>query len=547
MRKSKEWFVRYEIKLGIQTKAECICFRVAFVLLLLYVEFVVFAHNGMARAPILTIISAMAVIPLCFAGVRGCSKLRGSSKIAGDKRIGKKKIAIFAAFVFVVTFLWCFMWQRAFWPGAFSSDSIYQYSQSVNGKYDNWHPVLHTWLFFTLPYKIFHAPSAIITMQLVWFSAAVTYLGSVLYRNGCTKLFFGISYAYILGNPNTMKIMLYPWKDSAMSIFALILFTQVLQIYMSQGKWLRKWNHLAALTITAFFTAEMRHNAILLIAPVFIILLFFKEIRKQVLISLVSCIMATMILRGPVFSLMNVQPPGQRVVETSGLPMTILGNVYANNPDSLDEDIKMFMERVGPKELWVQYCSTGVFNSIKWNGIDTEEIEREGLKNVLLYAIRALVSSPRQAWWSFTNLTKMVWSIDGGSGWSIDTYIEENTFGIQFHDQNKALYNEMVSYSARLSYYAIKYFFNYIGIIILFLLFMAVGNIGGGNLRNVFIVLAPMMYNFGTMLLLSGSDFRFFHYNFLVIIPLMFIICMRNVYTGPVSAACTVTSRNTYC
>ena len=33
-----------------------------------------------------------------------------------------------------------------------------------------------------------------------------------------------------------------------------------------------------------------------------------------------------------------------------------------------------------------------------------------------------------------------------------------------------------------------------------------------------------MVYNFGTMLLLTGHDFRFFHLNFVAVIPLVYIM-----------------------
>ena len=35
----------------------------------------------------------------------------------------------------------------------------------------------------------------------------------------------------------------------------------------------------------------------------------------------------------------------------------------------------------------------------------------------------------------------------------------------------------------------------------------------------------PMLiYDFGTMLLLTGGDFRFFHFSFVIIIPLLYLI-----------------------
>ncbi len=70
----------------------------------------------------------------------------------------------------------------------------------------------------------------------------------------------------------------------------------------------------------------------------------------------------------------------------------------------------------------------------------------------------------------------------------------------------------------------LKYLFNYLGLVILFLLFIAVAQLGHGNLARVFLVIPVMAYNFGTMLLLSGNDFRFFHFNFLLVVPLLYII-----------------------
>ena len=60
--------------------------------------------------------------------------------------------------------------------------------------------------------------------------------------------------------------------------------------------------------------------------------------------------------------------------------------------------------------------------------------------------------------------------------------------------------------------------------IILLLLFSAVAKIGSGGLKKAFAVIPLICYNFGTMLLLTGHDFRFFHLNFVIVIPLLYIL-----------------------
>ena len=42
-----------------------------------------------------------------------------------------------------------------------------QLEQAITGKYNDWHPVWHTIIFFTIPIKIFKVPVAIIGMQVL--------------------------------------------------------------------------------------------------------------------------------------------------------------------------------------------------------------------------------------------------------------------------------------------------------------------------------------------------------------------------------------------
>ena len=63
-----------------------------------------------------------------------------------------------------------------------------------------------------------------------------------------------------------------------------------------------------------------------------------------------------------------------------------------------------------------------------------------------------------------------------------------------------------------------------IGTMILIAMFAAVANVGRGKLGRAFMIFPMLIYDFGTMLLLTGPDFRFFHFNFVIIIPLLYLI-----------------------
>lgn len=531
MKKSKKFLKNFQIRMGLNERSEKIWFWCGFLLLLLYTEFIVFGQETTHKISSIFFIVffAVCVIPLCFAGVILCNRVKNILCInREDNQKFKGRIMIFTG-IFLLTFAIFFIWQLAFWPGSFSYDSINQYSQVVNNSYNNWHPVLHTWLFFLLPIKLFNNPAAIIIMQLIWFSLAVAYLYYVLYENSCPKYFMLISYLYIAANSNTAQIMLYPWKDSAFSIFSLILFTHLIRIYATDGKWLKKWYHMLIFSANAFLALEMRHNAVLLVAPVFLILLLFlKNIRKNIIVAVVLVTVAASLLNGPVFNFVGVGHPGGRVTETVGFPMTILSNIYVHDRGALSEEGKKFMDALATKEEWENNYVTGSFNSIKWgSSLDIGgKIETEGRGKIIKYMIEASVKRPDLAWDAFVNLTWIVWGVIGGNGAVIWHSMAANEYGIYYCGSN--FLNKILSFYGSASHFLpIKYLYNFTGTVILFLLLMAVGKLDKKNLAKVFMVLAPMVYNFGTMLLLSGSDFRFFHFNFLIVVPLLYIILMR--------------------
>ncbi len=534
MKRNENSQSRLDTLLGLSSVSEKIWFWCAFALLVVYVGFVT-AGQDTVYGYDLFFFHMLFFVPLCLIGVLLCSKMRFSIRPETGTGQGRLQGALLAASAaFVLTFAVLFLWQKAYWPGSFSPDSITQYAQVVTGDYVNWHPVIHTWLFFWIPYQIFHGEAAgIVTLQLVWFSLAVAYLYFILYRNNASRLFLCLSWLYLVLNPNTAYIMLFPWKDSAMGIFALVLFTQLIEIYRTDGAWLNKWYRLACLTAAAFLTMEMRRNGVLLIAPVFLILFaVLKNVRKKVLISGALVIIAHVILHGPVFMLADVELPENEVVETMGTPMTILSHVYVNDRDALSEEARDFMDSLAAPEEWEAY-ETGSFDSVKWiNEELSAKVNAEGVGKILEYALGAAVNSPKLAWEGFAALTQVVWSVDGGNGWGLWATIFENRYGIEYHDGNALLNTELAAYAADTKQSAAKYLFYYTGIVILLLLFTAVGKLGNGNLPRALMALAPMAYDFGTMLLLSGPEFRFFHFNFLIVIPLLYLLTAQASCAG---------------
>ena len=323
-------------------------------------------------------------------------------------------------------------------------------------------------------------------------------------------------------NTNTIQIMLYPWKDSAMSIFDLVLFTQLINVFKTEGEWLSHFQNITAFSIIVFLTTGMRHNAVLLTAPVYIILfLFMKRFRLRLVLSGISIITAFMLLYGPVFSILGVQKPDKRTLETVGLPMTILCAVYTEDKEALSRDTEAFMDSLATSSEWKKF--SGIFNSIKYSNPDLRlKVDEQGMKSILQYTFDACIHSPKVALKAIAKLTCIVWTVDTVP-FHITGGISENDYGIE-QKGISSFRNMLQVYGNFCSNSILRFLFCDLGLLIIIIMFFAVGKVGRKRLSVLSLVLAPFVYDFGTMLLLSGYDYRFFHFNFLIFIPLLYLI-----------------------
>lgn len=546
----KKNFQRLLSSCGIDTKVERGFFIAAFILLLIYLEAAVAAQLiCLVGFSLPWVIAGALVVPIfAFFAVLLVAKLRSvDDRKAFLQDISPKGAVLFSLTVFFFTFAFYLLWFIAFYPGSFSSDNIGQYEQVIGGSYNNWHPAIHTWLFYTLPLSLGGNAGTIVLFQIVYFSLAVAYFISTLRKSGCGRVFMIISWLFIMINPNTAHIVLYPWKDTAFSIFSLLVFTQLIRIYKTDGKWLRSPLNIAAFSACMFLLNTVRHNGILLTLPIFVILFIFKKgIRKQTVISLASVLVSMAILSGPVYSLFSVEEPGNRQTELLGLPMTVIANVYMNDRDALSEEAIEFMDSLATEEEWEKYHVTGNFNILKWSSSADvlNIIEAEGAKNVLSYMLEAFKNSPIYASLGMLRLTTLVWGFAGDKNY-IPIGIVDNSYGIEYSNEGSTLAT-LLNYYFSATQVIFKYFYGFVGVMIIAMLIMAVARLGKSGLSKVFLVLSPCAYNFGTMLLLTGPDFRFFHFNFLIIVPIAYLLFTKkadgddNIATNDENDSCNM-------
>lgn len=448
-----------------------------------------------------------------------------------ENKTKSKKLSYIKFIVcFVVILGWFLLWFAGVYPGNYSPDSLEQMAQVLNNSYNDWHPVLHTLISFTLPYKIFGTVSSIIICQLVEYSLALAYLYTTLDRYVKNKFRVYIPLVYICVNPATTFIMMFPWKDCLFAISRLVLVTFGFNIYMTGGAWLKKPVNFAVFVAIFCIAQISRHNSILFTLPFLVAVVFpwggLKHGLKSRLRLISAVAIVLFMIKGPLYSALNVAAPGNRQEEIIGMPMSIIGAVTKHDPGVLDEEMKEFVYKVASPRQWELYITENGYNSVKWDSVDTAYINNAELLTVLKTAGKCIIRSPRIALKGMLLFTDFVWSVNvvsedmcypakygtpevhGDRGGNIYRILKTH------RDFNRFIVNSPLGYVFSLS------------VIELVLLIIMISKFTGlGSLKKLLYCRPLYIYNLGTFLLLSGRDYRFFYYT-LAVAPVMIVFML---------------------
>ena len=406
------------------------------------------------------------------------------------------------------------LWFMGVSPGSFSPDSINQYTQAIQGKYSDWHPVLHTLLFFTLPIKIFNCVESIVIIQIICFSVVFGYMETTLYEYG-GKVFTIISAAFILLSPFTLNIVIYPWKDVPFAMTGVTCLLYSARIYFTNGEWAKRKTNLILMALMLAFSSIFRHNGILFSIPLLVALYFMLPKKTWFFLCFASCLIVGA-AKVPLYSYLDVSKPGNRVTETMGLPLSVLLNIAKDCPECLDNQASGFVNGITSAQPdWKSNYDIGRgFSSIKYGGIDFSFIEKTGRLTIIKMALQSALSAPKQAILSFIGLTNIVYGINGAG--NIGLGIEPNKFGISWSG-NHYIKSFQLNYITLIQKSLLTYILCSVGfpilMIITFIIFKFNRNLQ--TMLKLAIAAPPLVYSFGTMMFLSGNDVRFFYLMYL--------------------------------
>lgn len=413
------------------------------------------------------------------------------------------------------------------YPGLLSYDCIDQLDIAKSPYHSpDWHPFLHTFLFYYIPIKLFNNSMYIVLLQIIYFVLAFSYMAYTLHKNGMPKWLYYVMLVSVYLSPMTYILSVVPVKDTAMAIFCMILISYYSNIVCTKGNWLLKKTNCILLSLITVICLIIRHNSILFILPLMInIILYKKNIKMYISIVIVL----TFLIKGPLYSHYKIEKAPERVTETSGMLLTIINDAVIKYPDDIDNDIKQFVFKVTPKEQLIT-MNKGNFNSLKWlDETNRNVIEEYGSTKILLYTLKIITKKPQILLSDSLYTTSVVWETFGDYKWFDYKYF------LKFRKQNN-ITNYMVDNIGNYFYYIIDFFnnssisflfisFGFYNSLLIILSLIKVTKIK--SYKPLLHIIPIVVYDMGTMLLLSGLEYRFFYFTQVISIPLIYLILIE--------------------
>lgn len=417
--------------------------------------------------------------------------------------------AAFAA-AYVAARLWRYTWGYFVDPeGIYSPDSLEQLEQAVGGKYSDWHPVWHTLLFFKLPLLLTGEKTSIIVFQSIFFCLSIACMTETAYELGGWRSAV-LCFSFVMLNPYTGFLLLHPWKDAAFASTSLLAVCLAVRLWCAGSERSVSRPTLVLMGLLLANATLFRHNGILLTLVLLLALLFILGRKRWFLVAAVF-VLFIVLIKGPVYHALDVEKPGNRVVETTGLPMTVIGNVVTKNPGAMDGELRDFAYSILTPEEWNKHYQTGNFNYAKWNSSHLQVIEDAGAATVLRYMFKCFRLAPRESLQGLLALTELVYAPAGPIVDELplmEEYLDKvEPFGVGFTAVSEKLYLDTFLNYCR-----------YIGVSILLVLLPMLVKCdlwSGRDWQRILIALSLLCYDFGTMLLLTGPDYRFFYVSLL--------------------------------
>lgn len=444
-----------------------------------------------------------------------------------EQRITKKEIVSY----FIITIIGFLLIFITFFPGGNTPDAIDQLRQAINNTYNDWHPAIHTFLFYRIPTLICDSYMAVVIWQLIILSVLMTIVCYNFRKLGFDKKTVYFFLAMFLLNPINARTIVVVWKDIIYSFTILLLTMLMIFITKSKGEWLDKKKNIVLLGIILFFTIAFRHNGIISFAFVVLALLFlYQKSWKKIGIMTVTVLGIFCILTGPIYRLLNIPAHSSTLKEIIGVPLNQIAYIYNNNGELSEEDLEYF-NNIADKDIWKEKFDATNFNSIKFaeGGLNSTYIDSDKMEFFKFY-FSVLKKNLTLAIESYYHVTSPIWSLDYiGQDATIDK-IEGGELVTNLYKISSIFRYNFYKYEQWIQEMGIgNIIFSHGGNLFIIILSIGIITAKGKFYLKKYLPFIPVLSNtLGIMLLITGKELRFVYSSILCGIPLL-IYALSNI------------------
>lgn len=414
----------------------------------------------------------------------------------------------------------------AYYPGGIYSDNCEQWKQVQSFVFEDWHPVIHTLIIWIIT-RICNNYSFVILVQITAFSLSIGYLISTLKAWGFPKICLIFIELSIVLNIMTRNIMMAALKDCTLAILLVILLTQCINVYFTNGNWFKKNTNIIAFSICFALATLVRHNAFLYTLPLLFFLFFgyrkqVREITKVVFLSITLIIL----IKGPLYYCLNVSRPDNLPEEIVSLPMTIMGDVMKKNPDKLPLNTKALLNKIATDEQWQQLYRCGHYGSIRFTTDSANIVKKVPVKDFLTMTFYTIKADKYDSLVAVRDITDLIWKTKGEPEGILEVQTNGQSIGYQYKDKK---YNRI----CKIFIHFLDMAFNLpllnmllllTGVHMLLLMFVGLFSYYKIGAIPLMFVVPTVIYNLGTMIFMCEDNYRYFYFNAVITFPICFVL-----------------------
>jgi hypothetical protein len=187
----------------------------------------------------------------------------------------------------------------------------------------------------------------------------------LLRRRGAPAAWCVATVAYFAFVPVFPIYALNVQKDTAFSLFLVLLTLFLYEVARSEGGLLRSGRGIAAFAIAGTGAILFRSNGIyVVVATVLALLVFYRSGHRRFYSAAAAMLAVVLLIQGPVYGVVGFKRPP--FVEAVGIPLQQMAYVVTTRGE-IDASERRFLDQLLPYALWPSAYSPALVDSIKWN------------------------------------------------------------------------------------------------------------------------------------------------------------------------------------